>query len=759
SIAVVSFAQRYKGTVKDTQNKAIPFANVVLFSLPDSTFVTGTTTEENGQFLLECKKKIKKGYLEVSFIGYETKKVEAKAELGTIILQDAKNELGEVIVKARLPKMQVKNDAFVTTIQNSVLAKAGTANNVLQRLPMLTGKDGDYTVFGKGQAKIYINNREMRDNSELENLNSDDIKSVEIVTNPGARYNASVKAVIRIYTVKRVGDGLSFDVRSSYYQSKENADWIEKLNLNYRKKGWDIFSTISYKDVTNLQQSTMEQTTFVDTLWQQSNRLENEYHSKKLKAIIGTNYEISKKHNLGIKYTYSMQPYGKTHGKLDNIIYANDILFDEWTTKNYSNDKKNPNHILSGYYNGNFEKLSVNYDFTYLTKKDGSEKEINENSQNYDSRIIYATNDVENTILASKLVLSYPIFDGQLSVGSEYTNTHRNDTYWANQTVRSSQTEIKQYNNSFFAEYSKKLSFGQFSAGLRYEYLTSKYFVNNTFMEEQSKNYSQCFPSFSFGTKINKIGLQLSYTAKTHRPSYRQLRSNISYGNRFTLQTGNPFLSPSITHDISLGGSWKFIQLMLSYKYEKDAIIFWTEQMENNPSVAIIKYRNLDKFPLFVAYVSVSPTFGIWSPQLSFGVQKQWLKLETNKSFIHLNKPVPFASLDNSFRLPKQFLFTLDASFQGKGDSQNIYLGENVFDVNLGLTKSFIDDRLIISLKGYDIFKSKKESVLLYNKQMNFLQLNRSDSQEFEITIRYKFNTTRSKYKGKGAGNSEINRM
>ncbi len=84
SVVVFSFAQTYKGTVKDTENKPIPFANVVLFSLPDSTFVTGTTTEENGNFLLESKKKIAKGYLEVSFIGFETKKIIAKENVGTI---------------------------------------------------------------------------------------------------------------------------------------------------------------------------------------------------------------------------------------------------------------------------------------------------------------------------------------------------------------------------------------------------------------------------------------------------------------------------------------------------------------------------------------------------------------------------------------------------------------------------------------------------------------------------------------------------
>ncbi len=172
SLPLFSFAQTYKGSVKDQENKGIPFANVVLFSLPDSTFVTGTTTNDLGEFLLKSEQQITNGFLEISSIGYETKKLAAKEEVGTIVLQEATTELGEVVVKAQLPKMQVKDDAFVTTVQNSVLAKAGTANNVLQRLPMLTGKDGAYTVFGKGKAKIYINNREMRDTSELENLNS-----------------------------------------------------------------------------------------------------------------------------------------------------------------------------------------------------------------------------------------------------------------------------------------------------------------------------------------------------------------------------------------------------------------------------------------------------------------------------------------------------------------------------------------------------------------------------------------------------------
>ncbi len=759
SLVIPSFADTYKGVVKNQHNKAIPFANVVLFSLPDSTFITGTTTDDNGKFLLKNVTKITKGYLEVSFIGYETKKVEAKAKLGTIILEDAKNELGEVVVKARLPKMQVKNDAFVTTIQNSVLAKAGTANNVLQRLPMLKGKDGDYTVFGKGQAKIYINNREMRDNSELDNLNSDNIKSVEIVTNPGARYDASVKAVIRIYTVKQLGDGLSFDIRSSYYQSKENADWSEKLNVNYRKKKLDIFGTIYYKDINSFEKTDLEQFTYVDTLWTQKNDSKFTFQNKYLGITTGLNYEISKKQYAGLTYTYGKTLPSEDTNSLINTMYANGTFYDQWTTNGLSKEDNLPKHILNGYYNGSFGKLDINFDVTYFTKQSGSATTTTEKSQNFADRTINSKNDLDNSLFASKVVISYPILKGKLSVGNEYTNTKRDDAYWANQITTSSTTRIEQMSNSFFAEYRKSLSFGQFTAGLRYENIQSDYFVNDVFKKEQSKDFQQWFPSFSFATKIDKVGLQLSYTSKTKRPNYYQLSNNTSYINRFTLKRGNPFLLPVITHDLTLSGSWKFIQLMLSYKHQKDVIFETMEQMKENPSIAIMTTKNFDKRPQFSAFLTLSPTFGIWSPQLSAGVQKQWLKLENNNKFVHLNKPLPFVSFNNSFQFPKNYLFTLDTEFQGKGNRANFYNAKNIFSVDIGLTKTFFDDKLSVSLNGFDIFNGQKRKIFIYNGQMDLHLVQTQDRQEFEITISYKFNKTRSKYKGKGAGNSEINRM
>jgi hypothetical protein len=404
--------------------------------------------------------------------------------------------------------------------------------------------------------------------------------------------------------------------------------------------------------------------------------------------------------------------------------------------------------------------LKVDFNTDIYTHQSQSESLVTEISQEYDNRVVNSENNVTNRLIASKLVFSYPVFGGQFSLGSEYTNTHRQDEYRNRENiVPSSNTTIHEQNNSFFVEYSRSIPIGQFGAGLRYEDVRSDYFDNDVKIDEQSRRYDQWFPNVSFGTRLKQINLHMSYTAKTKRPTYRQLSSNIFYGNRFTLQTGNPFLKPSVIHDVTLVGTWKFLQLMVSYKNEKDAIIYWTEQMEENPAVSLIAYRNLEKLPSLVAFLNISPTFGIWAPQLSSGFVKQWVTITSNDKPIVLNKLMPMASFNNSFSLPKGFLLTLDMSYQGKGNVQNIYLTENIFVINTGITKSFFKDQLSIAVKGHDLFRGQKDGNLLYNQQMEFFQLNRYDSRKIELTVRYKFNSAKSKYKGTGVGDAEINRL
>jgi hypothetical protein len=752
-----AIGQTISGIVIDEQQQPIEFANVVLFSLPDSTMITGSITNEKGEFTLNCENE-KNAFLKILFIGYETQITPVMPQQ-TIILKSYAIQFGEVIVKGYLPRIKLKNDGLVTLIQNTILSKAGTGNDVLKRLPLLTGDKGVFSVFGKGEALIYINNREIRDVSELENLNSEDIKDVEVISNPGAKYDASVKAVIRINTLRKIGDGFSFDIRSSYYQS-QNTDLREQLNINYRKNKLDIFSTFAYSHDEWLQNSELKQKTYVDTLWTQDNKLYLNGYDDTFLGVAGMNYEISPEHYIGAKYSLSVFPHNEWTSTTNSIVCANGIFYDRWNSNEEKKATNKPTHRINAYYNGTLEKLRIDFNTDIYTSKQSSKSIIIETSQEHDSRIVTSKNDVNSQLIASKLILSYPILEGEFSLGSEYSNTHRKDIYQNEENfVSSSNIFIQEESKSFFTEYSRTILIGQFNAGVRYENLNSNYHSKNKKNDLLSRNYEQWFPNFSFTTKLKKVDLQLDYTAKTKRPSYKQMSNNVFYMNRLSMQSGNPFLKPSTIHDITLVGTYRFMQMMVSYKKINNAIIYWTEQMEENPKISILSYRNLDSHPNLTAFLSISPTIRIWSPQVSLGFVKQWIMITSNNNSISLNKPMPFASFNNSLSFPKGFLLTIDARFEGRGDYQNIYLSENQYVINIGITKSFFNEQLRIELKGHDLIRGKKDGNMLYNEQMNLFQLNYYDSREIELTVRFKFNSARSKYKGTNAGDSEINRL
>ena len=759
-----------KGVVSDTDNNPIEFANVAVYSLPDSTLIAGTTTDTSGYFILEADNSVDNSannsavnntnkLLRVSFIGYETQTLIAKPEQEIVLKTDA-TMLSEVVVNGDIPRIRLRDDAVVATVENTVLSKAGTANDVLKRLPAITGDDGDFSIFGKGKAKIYINNRELRDPSELDLIASSDIREVEIVHNPGAGYDASVRAIIRIHTVRKLGDGFSFDVRSTTLVNK-NTDLKEQLNLNYRIKGWDLFATVRYEKHDYVQNSTLTQTTFVDTLWTQANTMDAKGITNPITTIAGINYEINPNHYVGVKHTMSLSP-GKDEQSVitTSDVFANNVFYDKWVSNSNQNSNNRPQHRLNVYYNGTIGNLKIDFNSDFYRGKNYSETNTKESSEEYDNRVINSSSDLDNQLFATRLVLSYPLLGGQLSAGNEYTHTKRTDIYSTDMAnIPSTNTSFKDKNNSFFVEYSRSTPIGKLGAGVRYEDVISNYYTNGQLNDEQSRKYARWFPNLSYSNSLGNVQLQLSYNVKTVRPSYWQLGSNTFYANRFTLQTGNPFLKPTIIHDASLMSSWKFLQLMVSYKQENDAIIQWAEQHDENPAIAILSTKNIDKIPKLSTFLTASPKFGIWSPMASVGFIKQWLTITSNNQEMKLNEPMFVATFNNSFSLPKGYLLTLDTNFRGKNSWQNVELTNNQFRVDLGVTKSFLNDKLTVILKGHDIFHGNKEEVTVYNNKLHIYQSSLWDTSELEVTVRYKFNTNGSRYKGTGAGESEFNRL
>ena len=192
-MTVTAFAKTpdVTGTVLDEKGEPMPFVNVVLLSLPDSTFVQGAMSDEQGHFHIQTLKN--DGLLKVSSVGYETQYLNPIDGL-IIKMNEASMMLGEVVVKSQLPKTRVKGEAMRTTVEGTILEKAGTIADALAKVPSLEAeRDGAVKVLGRGEAEVYINGRKVQDVSELSRLRSDQIQHIDVIQNPGARYAASTR--------------------------------------------------------------------------------------------------------------------------------------------------------------------------------------------------------------------------------------------------------------------------------------------------------------------------------------------------------------------------------------------------------------------------------------------------------------------------------------------------------------------------------------------------------------------------------------
>ncbi|WP_300770517.1 outer membrane beta-barrel protein [uncultured Bacteroides sp.] len=751
-------AQNISGSLIDESGNPISFANVVLLNRCDSSFVQGTISDENGNFSIGPF--ADESILKVSCLGFKPVIKTHTDSLITIVMQEDISLLNEVVVKGNLPVTRMKGDAMVTSVENSVLSKVGSANDVLTKIPGITKKQDAFEVFGKGTPLIYINGRKLHDLSELEQLNSDEIKKVEVIRNPGSRYDATVKAVVCIQTVKRQGDGFSFNLRSSYYQSN-NTDLIEQANFNYRYNNLDIFGSVYYNQMESWQDFSMRLEERGTKVWNHNMESYGEFHSKMLNGNIGFNYQPNEAHTFGMKYKAGKtlteeNPLSKeTNIIVDNVFYDN-IKVSSCDYYNYE-----PDHELNAYYNGQFGDVNLDFNADYLQNGKNSNSVFQEISQTSENRDVHSVNNVKNRLVAGKLTLSFPLVGGTFAVGSEATYTHRNDDYLNEENyVPSSYSKIEEINATGYAEYNRSFPWGDWSLGLRYEHVKFDYYEDGKHIDEQSRTFDNFFPNISFSTQLGKVQAQLSYTAKTQRPSYSELSNNVFYSDRFTLQKGNPTLRPTIIHDLTLSGGWRFLQMSLSYSQTKDWILNWGELVNEDASLTMLSQRNWDKsIPMFTAFLSASPKIGCWSPMVSVGMQKQWLSVDYFKETKSLDHPLFIVSFSNTWELPLGLMIGLDSYIQSAGATQNIYFGKPNGYVNVSLRKSFLDDALSVELRGNDIFKTNRVSFSMYSGDYFLFQKSVWDRQEFAVTVRYKFNATKSKYKGTGAGDSQKSRM
>ena len=678
----------------------------------------------------------------------------------TTLFDKFSKELGEVVVKAHLPQYKKTHEGLLTNVAGTVLSKMGTADDVLKHVPSIVKKKDGYEVVGKGTPIIYINGRKMQDISELDNIKSSDIKSVEVIQNPGAAYDASVNAVIKIKTIKKKGEGFGFDTRSVYWYNKHD-NTIQQVNMNYRHNGLNLFATYKFSDATWMQKATYEQTVHVDTLWQQHNNNEVTGRIESHRLISGFSYDFNANHSIGARYTLTSPGYSRSKDFFDSQVTADDKFYDYIKTDGLTVDKDNPSHQLNAYYNGTLGKTTIDLNTDLYFSTNRAYAYSDEQSQEHDSRNVNSKNRVSNKMVATKLVITSPLLGGNLSYGAEYIHTRRNDDYEVNRTdlLANSYSKLEEQTASPFIQYAHLTPIGNITAGLRYEYVRFKYYDAGIYQPEQSRSFRNLFPTISYGAKIGKVMAQLSYSVKTSRPSYSQLSNNVSYMNRFTRQTGNPYLDNETNHRVELLGVWKFIQFMVNYRDSRNAIIYWAEQIPGNEAITMISRKNVKSLKSMTAYISAAPKIGIWAPQINLGMQKPWFTLHTDVASYRLNRPIFMGNFNNALSLPCGITLNVDYRYQSKGNTMNVYLAKEQHVLDVSISKSFLKDALTLEIKGNDLLYKCWDADLLYNQKMELLQVSKRGTRDLQLTLRYKFNTTRSKYKGTGAGNAELNRL
>ncbi len=763
--AVCVKSQTFTGKVTDADNVPLPYANVVLLSLPDSTFVTGTVSGEDGSFTLQAPTERKPLLARVSSIGYNTAyKPCTQSDLGIISLAFDTQLLDEVVVKGDLPKTQLKGDAMVTQIQNSTLSKAGTANDVLSKLPGLVDDGEGLKVLGRGAPEYYINGRKVRDAAELDQLASDEIRSVEVVTNPGARYDASVKAVVRIRTVKRQGEGFGFNNRL-YGEYNEEASWLEQFNFNYRKGGFDLFGLLFYSDNYYWKEHHTIQDTYLDKHWMQDAQTKVSSRTHSFTGNLGMNYVIDENHSLGATYRISHRPYGKDETFVDTDVEQDDAFYE-----NSINTGRGGNgytsHTADFYYDGKVGEWSLDFDGNAIWQSSDSDNRTQEETTDADGTLMERTvttmSNTDYTFYAGKLVLSRPLWGGSLTLGAEYGHMNRQTDYRNPEgVIASTVDEIKEGNAAAFAEYARSLGKVYAQVGVRYEYDNFDYTLNGTHMDEQSKVYHNVFPSASLVFPMGKAQLMLQYRGEIKRPYYSMLSSSVSYVNRYTYESGNPFLRPVLTQSVSLGASYQWLTLQAGYQHVKDDFFDTSEPYsDTDPTIALMSKRNAPDYDALFVSVSATPTIGLWSPVLSASLSKQWLKTEAPGGMVSVDRPLFMLGWGNDFKLPAGFLLTADMRWMTTGDSQNTRILDHMWTMNAGLYKEIWDGRMSFQLKANDIFNTQKMNGLLYTGSVRTLRMfNEPNTRSVSLTVRFKFNATKSKYKGTGAGDAQKSRM
>lgn len=751
-------SNKMMGRIVDTRHQPVDFANVALLNVGDSSLITGGVTNENGQLVIPCE--AKKAIVKVSCVGYNTfYNVYGIGEIGVITLNEATVNLQEVVVMGHRKYILKENGRLTLNVQNSNLQNIGKAADVIKYVPGMLYTNGKYEVFGKGEPVIYIDGRKVANASELSLIPSSDVKSVQLITNPGAEYDAGTRSVIAISTIHHKLDGLS-GIASAELSRHKNWSNKEGININIHKGALDVFLAYQYDNTRSDIRYDVNQFNYEQDTFHEISASEYSDRSHSHDYNVGMNYAINKNHTIGGRYLGSISNYKMLDSPFDYMqTYKNDELLTSTDNKTEESEKERF-HNVNLYYIGKLtDNLQLNLDADYVYAQLKHKQQVSETSRiDAVSEITHMQNDQRNRATALKGVFAWNMNKNNgLDFGMDFSKI----SSWGvsvNEEGKIADDQFKNKETKYagFATYRLSVSKWKGSIGLRYEYIHA---VNTDQGEVNNKtDYSDLLPSLSLSTMFGRVGMNLGFSSRVNRPSFRQLNNSVSYNNQYHYEQGNIYLKPQYVYDTELSVNCSIFDFTLDYQYIKDYIHPTVVSVSGKPGTVTWMSTNAKDFQQLGAQCVVSPVFGCWRPTLTVGVYKPYFTLSYNGEQLDYNHPYGLLAFQNVVALRSDWLFRCDFYWNIKGH-HGIYEQNGYSSFNMMVQKLLLKKKLTITLKAEDLFDSSKLNDV---KRVNFVVQNRTVNNFNRCiiaSISYNFNSFKDKYKGSGSAEDEINRF
>lgn len=756
-------AQQYtiKGKLIDTKNQDIAYANLVLLQASDSTFVSGTTSEDNGQFIFDAIKP-DNYILKTSFIGYKDHyksiNLTEDSALQTITLEDDIEELDGVVVKYRKPTIERKADRLIFKVTETALAEGNTLE-ALKQTPLV--KIDDNITIKRENAAVYINDRLVRLSGEdlktlLEVTPASEIEAIEVITTPSSEYDANISKVLKIKTSKNLILGYRGRVHANYKQARVGT-YNGGISNFYKNQDISLFLNYNYTQA-KINRLSNQSTNFTDGIIRHED-IDRLKRRNTHNIALNFDYFLDEQSTLSLSGNALLSP-NETYRLLNNSnVFENTILDYTFLTTNTSERDKNNIGLDLDYVKKFDNNSKIKFNVHYTNYNDTQTQDVFTN-YGFTPRTIssfFNDNSLDSDIIASQLDYNFKINDNinfysgiKATFIENDSDVSRFDTTVNPAILDTNNSNQFIYSEDVFAAYvNADATFGKstINLGLRAEQANTKgTSITNT--ENTTNDYFKLFPTINYTyTLSDAVTLTASYKRAINRPPYFALNPFNFYINDFNIVSGDPLLQPEIHNTISLKTIlFDNFSIDLNYQHYNNSPAQLPIQ-DNITKIVTTKWANLENSYWYAidleGYFSITDRWDVscYSSIFYINNQSNIAVLDTDidnkgwSTYSEISNNFSFLK-DNSL---KAYLYM---SYEGKTAYDYTRL-EPRFNTSLFLTKSILKKKGTISLSFNDIFNTDDPGVIVdYGAGQNQHIFYNEDNRHVKLGFSYKFGNT-----------------